>query len=210
MPSGGGCARRTGAGLSEPGADRRSPPDTFFRREEEKQPLGEEGCRIFKQTDPRPSRFCCLKTLLFSMTRGAWGECRHGVAPTRGLVREGHVTDNGWASGAWLGQGRLKKNRRASVLLLTRCSGKKSIRHTLTALPLLLALEVISLGAYQRQRLRHLALWPPAYHEARCLTTEIKHLSGRSNASVQNGICKTKVYTRQQQNLLCHSVRQQS
>ncbi|KAM4769945.1 uncharacterized protein ACIQIH_011712 isoform 3-T3 [Cyanocitta cristata] len=94
--------------------------------------------------------------LLFSMTRGAWGECRHGVAPTRGLVREGHVTDNGWASGAWLGQGRLKKNRRASVLLLTRCSGKKSIRHTLTALPLLLALEVISLGAYQRQRLRHL------------------------------------------------------
>ncbi|KAM4769946.1 uncharacterized protein ACIQIH_011712 isoform 4-T4 [Cyanocitta cristata] len=104
MPSGGGCARRTGAGLSEPGADRRSPPDTFFRREEEKQPLGEEGCRIFKQTDPRPSRFCCLKT----------------------------------------------------VLLLTRCSGKKSIRHTLTALPLLLALEVISLGAYQRQRLRHL------------------------------------------------------
>lgn len=53
------------------------------------------------------------------------------------------------------------------------------------------------------------ALWPPAYREAHCLTAEIKHLSGRSNASVQNGIRKTKVYTRQQQNLLCHSVGQQ-
>lgn len=53
------------------------------------------------------------------------------------------------------------------------------------------------------------ALWPPAYRGARCLTTEIKHLSGSSSASVQNGIRKTKVYTRQQQNLLYHSVRQQ-
>lgn len=52
-------------------------------------------------------------------------------------------------------------------------------------------------------------LWLPVYHEALCLTTEIKHLSGRSNASVQNGIRNTEVYMRQQQNLLCHSVRQQ-
>lgn len=53
------------------------------------------------------------------------------------------------------------------------------------------------------------AWWPPAHRGARCWTTEIKHLSGSSSTSGQNGIHKTKVYTRQQQNLLCHSVRQQ-
>lgn len=56
-------AGRTGAGLSEPGADRRSPLEITFSPQEKKKekPLGEEGCRNFKQTNLRSSRFCCLK-----------------------------------------------------------------------------------------------------------------------------------------------------
>lgn len=51
------CAGRKGAGCSELGAPRRSPPETFSRQEKKKKKSSrEEACHIFKQTDFKLSR----------------------------------------------------------------------------------------------------------------------------------------------------------